>query len=145
MTVAIETIDKSVASALISSSNSNKLSEYDLKRFDRYLRSTTVIWAGVRNGQIVNLWGVIPPTMLADVAYLWHYLLAPADEHTFVLARYSRLAVERVLARYPRIVGHCKVDDEEAQKWIRWLGGEFSYPDGPLIPFTIASKVRLND
>lgn len=140
MTVAIETVDKATAAALISSSNVHKLGEDEIEKFDRYLKATLVIWAGVRNNQPVNLWGVIPPTMLADVAYLWHYLLAPAEEHTFVLARHSRLAVERVLKHYPRLVGHCRMGDDEAQKWIRWLGGEFGYPSGDLIPFTITAK-----
>lgn len=140
MTVAIETIDRARASDLISSNDLPRLGEAELKAFDTYIQNSLVIWIGSRDRRPVNMWGIIPPTMISDVAYLWHHLLTHPGDHTFVLARYSRLAVERVLKHYPRLVGHCRQGDSEAQKWIRWLGGEFGYPQGELVPFTIQAK-----
>jgi hypothetical protein len=140
MTVVIETVDRARASDLISSSSEVKLNETEMKTFGFFLQNSLVIWCGSRDGQPVNMWGIIPPTLLSDEAYLWHYLLASAGDHTFVLARYSRLALERVMERYPKLVGHCRQGDEDAQRWVRWLGGKFGFPGDGLIPFTIQPK-----
>lgn len=94
-------------------------------------------WIAFYAEQVLGCWGLVPPSLLSDVAYLWLHATAAAEDHVFMITRQSRIEIERVRSRYPRIWGHCLVADRKAQRWIRWLGADFGEPIGQLIPFTL--------
>jgi hypothetical protein len=50
--------------------------------------------------------------------------------------------MERMLERNPIIIGHVKVGDERAKKWLKWLGAKFGEYDGWGLPFRIEKWTR---
>lgn len=102
-------------------------------------RSQTV-YQGKIDGEVACIWGLVPPTVMSDQAYIWLHTTEVADKHTFILVRYSQIMVAEILKEYESIVGHCRVDDERAIRWMRWLGAEFGRHDTRLIPFVIRRK-----
>lgn len=112
----------------------------EVKIFDTWLMRTTTIWAGFAAERLVCIWGLIPPTLLSDRAYLWLYTTEAIGEHVFLFIRHSQIAVEAMLLEYPIIVGHAAVGNDRAIRWLKWLGAVFDPPEGRLIPFTIRGK-----
>ncbi len=106
----------------------------------RYLRQSPLCWRATIDGQSACIWGLIPPCLLSEKAYLWLWHNEVAEQHTFLLVRYSQRMVEEILKEFSTIVGHCETSNHRAQRWLKWLGAEFSFPEGKLIPFTIRRK-----
>lgn len=106
----------------------------------RFLGISQYAWEGKVDGKQACLWGLISPTLLSDQAYLWLHTTEIAEQHQFLLVRYSAKMIERMLQDFSSINGHCAVEDPCAQRWLKWLGAEFGFPNGKLIPFTIRRK-----
>jgi hypothetical protein len=87
-----------------------------------YLRRSIYAWTGLIDGDVACIWGLIAPTILSDKAYLWLLTTDLVDEHQFIFVRHSQLQVQEMLKEFPTIVGHVKVKDERAKRWLRWLG-----------------------
>lgn len=94
------------------------------------------------DGEVACVWGVIPPTVLSDNAWLWLLHTDIADKHKFLLVRYSQRYIEEALKRYPIIIGDCDIGNKSARKWVEWLGAEFAPPVGGKIPFVIRTKAH---
>lgn len=92
------------------------------------------------DGKILCFWGLIPPTLLSDCAYLWLYTTENMQEHVFSLVRHSQRAVEEMLQDYPIIVGHGVIGATKSLRWLRWLGARFGEPQGKLLPFEIRAE-----
>ena len=106
----------------------------------RHLELSTMSWVGRINGEIVCLWGLIPPSYLSDEAYLWLTVTEEVAKHQFIFVRYSQMEIERMLELYPRIVGYAEVSNWRARRWLRWLGAQFGEPKDHRIPFVIERK-----
>jgi hypothetical protein len=91
------------------------------------------IWVGLADGELCVVWGLIPPTLLSNSAYLWSYTAPLAKRWFITFAKLSKLATQRMLAEYPILYGHCK----EKSHWLRWLGAEFGEKHGEYFSFTI--------
>jgi hypothetical protein len=95
---------------------------------------------GLVDGEVACVWGLIPPTILSNTAYLWLCTTDIIAEHKFLFIRHSQRYIEEALKRYSTIIGEVVGHNPPARRWIRWLGGEF----GPTIldrtPFTIRAK-----
>lgn len=126
-------------SELISSLDGGKLSESEVEQFNRFVFMSSKLWAGSVEGRLLCLWGLMPPTLLSDQAYLWLYTTDAAAEHEFVLVRRSQIELKKMLIEFPRIVGHCRVGASRSIRWLKWLGAEFAEPHKDLIPFEIRS------
>ena len=98
------------------------------------------MWTGYVDGKIVCCWGLIPPTFLSNQAYLWMWSTEGIREHQFLLVRHSQRQIAEMLKHYEVIVGHCRVDRPDSQRWLRWLGAEFDAPEGPFRSFRIRRK-----
>jgi hypothetical protein len=103
------------------------------------LMSQTTYHATV-DGKGACIWGLVPPTLLSERAYLWLFTTDVANEHQFLLARHSQIIVQKMLEEYPILTGHCHIIDARAQRWLKWLGAEFGFPQDQRIPFTIRKK-----
>jgi hypothetical protein len=103
------------------------------------LRSIEVRY-GLLDGEIACMWGLIPPTLLSDKAYLWLLTTDIVAEHKFLFIRHSQRYIEEALKIYPVIVGDVVLGNVSAMRWLKWLGAEFSEPDGKRISFTIQVK-----
>ncbi len=87
------------------------------------------------------MWGLIPPTLMSNQAYLWLYTTDLVKEHQFLFVRYSQRMVEKLLEHYESIVGHVQVDAPRSRQWLKWLGAEFGNPKGSNIPFVIRKRL----
>lgn len=126
---------------LILSMHSGILTDVELKALDACIGPTSDLWIGFIAGRPVCAWGLVPPTMLSDRAYLWLYAAPAVDEYKFLFVRYSQRIVEALRVDYPIIEGVCAVENRRAQRWLRWLGAEFGRPLADHIPFTIGGHV----
>jgi hypothetical protein len=115
----------------------------DLRKEDRSameycLLMSSWIWIGLIDDKLACIWGLIPPTLISDRAYLWLYTTDVIKEHSFVLVRHSQLIMEEMLKKYSSIYGHALVGNDKAIRWLKWLGAKFGEPEGAGIPFKIS-------
>lgn len=106
----------------------------------RFMLNSPLVWIGRDGNEVLCFMGLIPPTLLSDRAYLWMRTTDASREHLFVLIRQSQRLITRMLQDFPLIVGHCEANNPKAIRWLRWLGAEFGFPEGRLIPFEIRAK-----
>jgi hypothetical protein len=121
-------------------STSGNLSKYDEKMMAECVTRSPYLWRSELDGKLLCVWGLIPPTLLSNQAYLWLYATKEAEKHTFILVRYSQLMVKIMLGHFDQLVGHCVAGQDRSIRWLRWLGAEFKEPNGKLIPFVIRKK-----
>lgn len=141
MTTRIYSLDSSEAYDLIYRDHLAMLSEVEQETMHRALENSSRLWIGVDGDKVLALWGLIPPTLLSDTAYLWLFTTEHLTGHTFVLIRHSQRAVQEMLKEFPTIVGHAKVGARRSMQWLRWLGAVFEEPiNNVAIPFTIKAK-----
>lgn len=112
----------------------------DIETFFKCFAATSQYLIGFADGEIVCIWGLAPPTLCSDSAYLWLYTTAALKGHEFLFVRHSQRAIEEMLNTYSAIVGHTAEGAERTHRWLKWLGAEFGYPEKGLIPFTIRKK-----
>ena len=108
--------------------------------FIQCFRSTTQYWIGRCGDEVICIYGIVPPTLASDNAYLWLYTTPALEGNEFLFVRHSQRCAEEILKLYPRIVGHATVGADRSIRWLRWLGAKFGEPQGGLIPFTIRMK-----
>lgn len=133
----VQSISSKDMSALISSELGPKLTPEHIEILQRSVRSSSHIWIGEHNGELLCFFGLIPPTILSDTAYLWLYNTEAMAGHTIPLIRHSIRARRDWLELYPRIVGHGRVGNDRSLAWLRLIGAEFGEPTGPVVPFEI--------
>lgn len=113
------------------------LDETNQKAMDFSLLMSTIIWAGYIDGKLACLWGVIPPSLMSNQAYLWLQTTNVIEEHQFILVRHSQLVIKEILEEYPSIVGHAIIGSSKSIRWLKWLGAKFGPPMGTAVPFRI--------
>lgn len=141
MTTTIAPILRHELSDLIPSLDGGRLSVKEVAIFRGYVLASSVVWQAVVKGELYCIWGLIPPTLLSDRAYLWLHTTEAVEGNEFVLVRRSQIELAKMLEQFPTIVGHCAVDAARSIRWLGWLGAVFGPPEGKLIPFVIRSKV----
>lgn len=123
---------------LISSAVGETLSQADFDTFMRVVWASTQMWVGFHDGKFVCVWGLVPPTMISQQAYLWLHVTENITGAEFSFVRKSQIAVKDMLCRFPTIVGHVDRDNIRARRWIGWLGGKLNLrAPGALVPFEI--------
>lgn len=113
------------------------LSSVDQETMYRTLRNSSHIWLGCDVEKVLGLWGLIPPTLLSDRAYLWLYTTEHLKGHEFMFIRHSQRAVQEMLESFPLIVGNTIPSNRRAIRWLKWLGAEFIPSDNPVLYFEI--------
>lgn len=124
-------------SSLLSLTNGGSLDDKQLELIQWCQMMSGEMWTAWIGGDLVAIWGLIPPSLLSSQAYLWMHSTDAVREHTFLFVRHSQRMVERMLKHYEIIIGHCEVEAAHSRRWLRWLGAEFGSPSGPFVPFTI--------
>lgn len=99
-------------------------------------------WTGLVDGQIVCLWGLCPPTLLSDQAYIWLLTTDEIEEHKFLFIRHSQMMMEKMLDVYPVIIGEVEINNFRARQWLRWLGAKFITRKNGTISFEIRKRIR---
>lgn len=105
-----------------------------------YMTMSDRTYVGIVDGEIVCVWGVLRQSLLSTRGYLWLLTTEKAEEHKFLLIRWSQRIIENLLKRYSALIGECVIEDERARRWMRFLGATFSHPEGKTIPFQIVGK-----
>src|SRR3974377_2412318 len=116
MTVAIEPITCEEVKALFSQ---DELSNLDKRCLVRCANSATPLLAGIVDGEVVCIIGMIPPTIIADYAYLWMNVTDKLAGNEFIFVRHSQMAIEEALKRYKYVVGHCELHNKYARKGLK--------------------------
>lgn len=118
--------------------SSLSLSEIGVLQFCQSISAE--VWSGYVDGKLICCWGLIPPTLLSNQAYLWMHSTPAVRDHSFILVRHSQRIIEQVLNRYEKIIGDCRVEADDSIRWLKWLGAEFADSDGPYLSFVIRRK-----
>lgn len=105
-----------------------------------YILNSVEFWVGKIDGEIACVFGLIPPSLLADSAYLWLLTTDTVEANTFLFIRHSQRWIEDNLKRYKRIHGHVLCDNESGKRWLRFLGAKFYEPEGGRQAFEIRNK-----
>lgn len=137
MKTRIETVTRTDIARLISSTITDKMTEQESRNLASCTNSTTTVWVGYIDEELVCIWGLVPPTLLSNVAYLWLHTTDKVRDHEFIFVRRSQQAIKKILEIYPEIVGHCEKGSDRSIRWLKWLGAVFGEPDGKLVPFAI--------
>lgn len=140
MSVMIRSVDKAETALLISANASDILSDEDKRQLHRCLALTNDLWIGLVDETLLAAWGLIPPTLMSNRAYLWLYTTPYIGDHTFVFVRQSQRAIENMLKLYPIIEGQTRATADDSIRWLKWLGAEYGQPHNGLIPFEIKAK-----
>jgi hypothetical protein len=101
---------------------------------------SVAIYAGMVDETPACLYGLIPPTMLSNRAYLWLLTTESVDQHKFLLVRHSQVVIEKLLEEYDCLVGDTLLADGRAMRWLKWLGAEFEYPVNGVSHFKITRQ-----
>lgn len=133
-------ITRSTGGELVAKARFKGMSVVDRETMEYCLKLSPVAWEASVDGKGACIWGMIPPSLMSDRAYIWLWTTDVADAHQFILVRRSRMMMDEMLKEYSVLVGCCHVDDPRAARWLRWLGAEFGQPDGKKIPFQIRKK-----
>lgn len=137
MTEAIRTVKRQELKRLISSPEAFNLTKDEQGTFAQCLNGSTSLWVGYVGETPVCAWGLMPPTLLSDNAYLWLYTTEGIRGHEFIFVRNSQIAVKQMLEEYPLICGHTLKDSEGSIRWLKWLGAKFLEPGTKYVPFEI--------
>lgn len=91
------------------------------------------VWLGTRDDEVYCVWGVVPPTILSQKAYLWLYTNEEKiAEHQFTFIRWSQIAVKKMLDDFEVLYGVTDLKNEKTIRWLKWLGAEFDQYAGQL-------------
>lgn len=137
MTVCIEQVDKNYTKRLILEAKRGILTELESKTFEEYLTFSAKLCIGTIHGKLCCAWGLIPPSLLSDRAYLWLFSTDAVDEYKFLFVRHSQMAVKEMLEEWPVITGFCEINKPKSIRWLRWLGARFGNPVDHFLPFEI--------
>lgn len=116
------------------------MSEFDLRKLELVLAISDRVYVGFIEGEYVCCWGLVPPSMMSNKAYLWLQTTPRVEEHKFLFVRHSQRCIEEMLKSYEEIVGFCLPENTSAIRWIKWLGGEFKQPAFGRVDFVIRRK-----
>ena len=137
MKVSVEPVIGNSLAHLISMSSGTDLGARYAEMMDMCQKLSGQVWSGYIDEKLVCCWGLIPPSIFSNVAYLWMYNTEALAEHQFIFIRRSQLEIARMLEYYPLIVGHCVVGNDKASKWLEWLGAKFDPPADGVRKFSI--------
>lgn len=142
MVAIIEQVSKTELTGLISHDLTSTLTEIEQKIFYHCIDHTTVIWVLNVNGIVLCAWGLVPPTLVSNIAYIWLHTTDAVKEYEFIFVRKSQIALKEMLKQYPIITGHCEVGADRSIRWLKWLGAKFGEPAGKLVPFMIKAETN---
>lgn len=142
MNVNVRNVGMDEVKRLISISNVVRIDGQDGKALNACLMLSRHHYVGLVGEKIACVWGLIPPSILSDQAYLWLYTTPLVDEHKFLFIRHSQRMMEEMLKQYSRIIGFANVGNDRAIRWIKWLGGVFSEAENGKMNFVITAEAR---
>lgn len=86
------------------------------------LKTSTVVCAGLIDGEVVTIFGVAPASMIGGVGWPWLVGTDALAKHQKVFLRRCRHIVAAMLAIYPRLENYVDARNHVAKAWLHWLG-----------------------
>jgi len=117
-----------------------KLPDKDRAIMGVAMKASSAVWIGYDDNQVLGCWGVQPPSLLSERAYLWLYVTEHLKDNVFIFIRHSQRAVEAMLQEFSTLYGHTEVHNDRAIRWLKWLGAEFGPEYRGCVPFEIRAK-----
>lgn len=114
----------------------NEVAQEDQARLFECLLLSKDVRVGKVDGNLVCIWGVVPPSLLSNRAYLWLYVHERIKEHEFLFIRKSQMAVAEMLKDYDELYGVTDPKQRKTLRWLKWLGAQFT-PNGKMLDFSI--------
>lgn len=136
-TALIEVADRAKTKQLIFEAKGGILTDEESQTLEQYLIFSAKLYVGAIDGKLCCAWGLIPPSLLSDQAYLWLFSTELVEEHKFRFVRESQRAVEEMLKEWPLITGYCEHANARSMRWLRWLGAVFGPALKHMTPFEI--------
>ena len=107
------------------------------QRLRKWLAQSEQVWLGMYDDKVACAWGLVPPSLISNRAYLWLLTTDLVEKHKFLFIRHSQVVMEEALKDYDTIIGHVAVGNEAARKWLRWLGAGIGPPENGYSVFKI--------
>src|ERR1044071_40030 len=107
MTLTIEKIPRPDLAEMVAQRVYPDMTVEDVVRFDRVLRGSTVVWQATADDTVLAIWGIMPPTLMDQVAYLWLRIVGSVEGYEFLIVRHSQRAIRAAQEEYPTLVAHC--------------------------------------
>lgn len=92
------------------------------------LKISTVVCAGLINGEVVAVFGVAPASMIGGVGWPWLVGTDALARNQKVFLRRCRHIVSAMLAIYPRLENYVDARNHVAKAWLHWLGFRIDEP-----------------
>lgn len=92
------------------------------------LRVSTRAWAGIADGNVVNMFGVAPASLLSGKGIPWMVGSDHIDLHKRAFLKGSRLALGGMLELYPHLENYVDQRNHLAKAWLHWLGFKLEDP-----------------
>ncbi len=109
MTALIELADKAKTRQLIFEAKEGILSVEEMEVLEQYLTFSAKLYIGSVDGKMCCAWGVVPPSLMSDRAYLWLFSTDVVEQYKFLFVRNSQKATRSI-------------------RWLKWLGAKFGEP-----------------
>lgn len=95
-------------------------------------------WAGLADGALVCLWGVVPLSLVSRIGSPWLLASDDLERHQVAFLRRCRGMVDQMQAPYRLLTNHVDARNRLSIRWLRWMGFEIAPvapwgPDG--LPF----------
>jgi hypothetical protein len=104
------------------------------------MQSSSRVWVGLDDDTVLACWGVQPPSLLSDRAYIWVWTSEHLQSHVFMFIRHSQRAIADMLLEYQTLYGVTVAGNDRAVRWLKWLGAEFGPEYHGVLPFEIRAK-----
>lgn len=140
MKVVIDNLERREIETILYATVYDKMTADEQGIMNQFVLATPDLWVGFIDGEVACVWGCVPPTLMSSHAYLWLYTTEAVKEHQFLFIRHSQVALGRLLEKYDSIIGTAVIGNEQAIRWLKWLGAEFLQPVGKKLPFVIRKK-----
>ncbi|WP_271311450.1 hypothetical protein [Yersinia intermedia] len=88
----------------------------------RSMSASTVCFAGLVDGEVIVLFGVVPGSILTGFGVPWLVAADSMERYQFTFLRHCKPAVRYILSIYPRLENYVDTRNSAAKRWLHWLG-----------------------
>jgi len=128
MSALIELANRDKTRQLIFEAKEGILTVEEMEVLEQYLTFSAKLYIGSVSGKMCCAWGVVPPSLMSERAYLWLFSTEAVEEYKFLFVRNSQRAVAEMLEEYPILQGYCEVNSQRSIRWLKWLEAKFGEP-----------------
>ncbi|HDL6893861.1 hypothetical protein ACLMPK_01225 [Yersinia enterocolitica] len=88
----------------------------------RSMSASTVCFAGLVDGEVIALFGVVPASILTGFGVPWLVATDSLERYQLTFLRHCKPTVRYMLSIYPRLENYVDTRNIVAKRWLHWLG-----------------------